>query len=329
MTSMPFLALSNGVEMPALSVGLAFWFTEPGTVQHNPKFTGFLPEQCYRSVQLALEAGHRAFDTALVYRTHRHLGHVLGDWFTQGKLQKRSDIWIATKVYQPPSVPQFGLSDTVVDMAHLSPEQITELVMRHVERSIQDLGVGYLDLMILHWPAVPDSLADAAMNRKRRLAAWKVLEDFYDKGWLRAIGVSNFTEIHLQQLQDDGARIAPMVNQIEASVYVQWDAIVAYCRAHKIQVQAYSPLGHGAANIVNDPVVCELASKYKKDAGQIAIKYLIEKGYGVVFSSSSEKRLQSNQNIFDFELAVDDMKRLDALNRTSESTGQPSLYNMG
>jgi diketogulonate reductase-like aldo/keto reductase len=325
--AIPTVTLSNGVEMPVLSVGLAFWNTKKGAIEHNPAFTGFVPEQCYRSVELALRAGLRSFDTALVYRTHAPTRSVLSKWFLEGKIE-RKDLWIASKVYHFPS-DHFGQSNTVVDMARLSPEQVTRTVTKHVEQCLQELGMGYLDLLLLHWPAPPappDSIDP--LHRRRRLAAWQVLEEYYDRGWLRAIGVSNFTEIHLQQLQEDGAKIVPMVNQIEASVFLQWNDIVKYCQTNNIHVQAFSPLGHGATNVVNDATVKELAVEHNKDAGQIAMRYLIQKGYSVVFSSSSAARLQSNQNLFDYALSEEDMKRLDALNGTSGSTGQPSPYNM-
>lgn len=125
----------------------------------------------------------------------------------------------------------------------------------------------------------------------------------------------------------DGAKHKPMVNQIEGNIYLQWKDIVDYCRTNDIVVEAFSPLGHGGT-MLKDDVVSSVAQKHSKDAGQIAMRYLIEKGYAVTFSTTSEQRLVTNQQIFDFKLDEDDMKRLDSLNGKAESTGQPEPYDM-
>jgi diketogulonate reductase-like aldo/keto reductase len=322
----PTIQLHNGVEMPQMSLGLAFWNVKERGVQHNPRFTGFLPEQCYRSLHMALHAGIRGIDTALIYRTHSQIRHVLGDWLASGKV-KREDLFVATKVFHP-MIP-FALTSSAMpeNLDHLTPEEVTRIVTLHVERSLDELGLGYLDLVLLHWPAGHDSTDPG--NSDRRVAAWKVLEGFYEKGWIRAIGVSNFSEHHLKNLiHNDTTKIVPMVNQIESSVYLQWDKIVEYCHANNIVVEAFSPLGHGASNVISDEYVLEIAKKHDKDAGQIAMRYLVQKGFAVTFSTGSEKRLSTNQDIFQFELDEEDMDALDALNGTAETTGQPSPYDM-
>lgn len=322
----PTVTLNNGVDMPKLGLGLACWNVKEGGIEHNPKFKGMLPEQAFLSLENALNAGLRMIDTALVYRTHPIIRHVLGEWFRSGDL-KREDVFITTKVYHFDTF--VGTSDTTVNMDQLSPDQITERVTAHFETSLQELGLGYLDMVLLHWPSKPGDNQDPDVNRKRRLAAWKVLERFYKCGWIRAIGVSNFSEHHLTQLAQDGAEITPAVNQVEASVFLQWTDIAKYCKEHKIQLQAFSPLGHGSSNVVQNPVVKEIAERHGKDSGQVAMRYLIQKGYAIVFSSSSPKRLQSNQDIFDnFELSSNDMKALEGLVGTAESTGQPSPYSL-
>ena len=146
-------------------------------------------------------------------------------------------------------------------------------------------------------------------------------------GWIRALGVSNWTEHHIEQLMKDGAKYKPMVNQIEANVYLQWSNIVKYCQDNDIVLEAFSPLGHGG-KMLHDETVVSIANKHNKDVGQVAMRYLIQKGYAVTFSTTSEKRLVTNQHIFDFELDETDMTQLDALNGTAESTGQPKPYDM-
>jgi diketogulonate reductase-like aldo/keto reductase len=222
----PTIQLHNGVEMPQMSLGLAFWVVEEGRVAHNARFTGFLPEQTYRSLHMALAAGIRSLDTALIYRSHDPIRHVLGDWFMRGDL-KREDLFVATKVFHP-MVPIAEIAPGTTmpyDLDNKTPGEVTQIVTAQVERSMQELGLGYLDLLLLHWPAGHNSKDNG--NSERRVAAWKVLEGFYEKGLVRAIGVSNFSEHHLQDLiQNPSTTIVPMVNQIEASVYLQWDKIV-------------------------------------------------------------------------------------------------------
>jgi len=318
----PTVRLNNGVQMPALALGMAYWNVKG--VPENPSFKGMLPEQAFLSLDRALEAGLRSIDTALIYRTHSAIRQVLGEWFRQGKL-KRKELFVQTKIYHFDTF--MGTSTTTVPMDQLSPEQVTENVSAHVERCLEELGLGYLDQVLVHWPSKPDD-NDPTTNRQRRLAAWKVLEGFNRRGLIRAIGVSNFSEHHLQQLKEDGAQVTPAVNQIEASVFLQWKDTVKYCQEQGIQIQAFSPLGHGASSVVDSPTVQQIASKLSCDAGQVAMRYLIQKGYAVVFSSSSSKRLVSNQRIFNFELSAEDMEMLDKLNGTAESTGQPSPYTL-
>lgn len=312
--------------MPALALGMAFLNLKEKGIAENPSFIGFLPEKAFYSLDQGLRAGLRAIDTALVYRTHSAIRQVLGEWFRRGDLQ-RKDLFITTKVYQPDST--IDTSNTSTRAATLTPAQVTDRVTAHVETCLEDLSLGYLDLVLLHWPSKPGD-DNAAMNRKRRIAAWKVLEGFYQRGWIRAIGVSNFSETHLKQLVEDGATVTPAVNQIEASVLLQWRDIMQYCQEQGIQVQAFSPLGMGDANVIENPVVQPIAGKLKRDAGQVALRYLIQKGYAVVFNSSSPKRLVSNQEIFNMELSPQDMAALDGLNVgvTESPTGLDSPYSL-
>lgn len=188
--------------------------------------------------------------------------------------------------------------------------------------------MGYVDLMLLHWPAAMNS--KDPLNPERRLAAWRVLESFLQKGWARAIGVSNFNEHHLKQLQIDGAKITPMVNQIETSVYIQHDQIIDYCRGQNIVVQAYSPLGRGVKNISNDPTIVRIAEKRGKGPGQVALRFLVQNNIAFAFYSSSKARIDGNIDIFD-ELYLDekDMEDLSTLKQGAAGTwGLPSPYDM-
>lgn len=319
----PTTALANGVEMPQLMLGTAHLrFSE--NVPSNPRFNGLLPEETFASLNHALQAGWRGIDTAFVYRSHRAIGQVLGYWFMHQKLN-RSDVFLTTKVFHgSPSIATTG--SCMQNMDKMTPEEAAQLTSKHIEESMNQVGVGYFDLILMHWPA--EFHSQDTGNRARRIAAWRVLESYYQRGWARAIGVSNFSEIHMQQLLEDGAAITPHVNQIEASVYLQYDKIVKYCREHNIVVQAYSPLGRGVTNALNDPVVLEIATKHGRDAGQVSMRYLVQKGYSLTCLSSSPERLVSNQDIFYFALDEDDMSKLDGLNRPDGTWGLPKPYDI-
>ena len=217
--------------------------------------------------------------------------------------------------------------------------------------SVMQLNVGYVDLLLLHWPSgvsndvndndsdivsttttatitdpmnIDWSLNNEYNNRQRRFAAWQVLEDLYHKGWARAIGVSNFSAQHLKQLQDDGATIVPMVNQIEASVTLQYTDIVHYCINHNIVPQAYSPFGRQLTDLPID-VLQEMVKRHNKsDYGQIIIKYLLQIGYSVVFLSNSPERMVSNMKVFDFYLSLTDILTLKELSQPDGGWGLPS-----
>lgn len=323
---------TSGVEMPLLQLGTAHLVTKPGIdATAPPGFTGMLPERAYRQVEVALQNGMRAFDTALIYRSHGPIGAVLGDWWRHGRIT-RPDVWITTKVFHPDAThAAFGISHMPA-MSTMTPDEVAAQTREHFETSLLQLGVGYVDLLLLHWPSGKGE-GDEGTNRARRIAAWKVLEDVYSKGWARAIGVSNFAPKHVEQLLQDGAVVVPMVNQIEASVTQQYPDIVRYCLQHRIIPQAYSPFGRGLTNALpkelNGIIVAAKGSDKQqnstnKNAGQVAIKYLLQLGYAVVYLSNSEDRMVSNADVFDFELSQADMKLLATLHRPDGGWGLPA-----
>lgn len=269
MSNIPTITLSNGVQMPAIAIGTApLSSSKAEAPPSNPNFVGFFPEKVTRSVHLGLQAGLRHIDTALLYRCHGHVAHVLRQWFMEGELS-REDVFITSKVFHGPA-PGFGLDDTTIDSSSLSVEEITTKMHAHFEKCLVELGVGYVDLMLLHWPSagggagndinnnndgnISGSGRDGMVeidpnNRAKRLAAWKVLEHYYNMGWARSIGVSNFHEVHIQHLLDDGASIVPQVNQLETSVYIQHTKIIQYCQEKGIVVFAFSAFGRGIMNM--------------------------------------------------------------------------------
>ncbi|EJK46073.1 hypothetical protein THAOC_35282 [Thalassiosira oceanica] len=345
--TVPNILLSNGVRMPALAIGTAPLSTSPS---HSPRshqgYVGFFPERVTRSVRLALDAGLRHVDTALLYRSHEQVAHVIRASLMEGELD-REDFFLTSKVLHPPAE-AFGMDDTTIDMDEMTPEEVGRTVHRHVQVTLRELGVGYLDLMLLHWPSPGGGVGGQAegdgdgedgagartgmaeidpARRAKRIAAWRVLEHYYSMGWLRAIGTSNFHEVHLQHLMDDGARVRPHVNQIETSVYIRHDGIVRYCRENGIAVSAFSPFGRGIMGMEEDGVLVSIASKHGATPGQVALAYLLHQGFAVTFYSGKLERMRGNIEACDIDLDESDVDKLEGLQR-SASWGLPSPYTL-
>ncbi len=326
----PVVELSNGVEMPAVALGTAPLMTsDEDSSSFNPlnSFEGFLPERCCRSVHALLEMKASAqqvhIDTALYYQTQPHIRTVLGHALGTGQIH-RSDVFLTTKIFHMHDpFGQCGFCMPEDPNYEMTYEDVHKFVWQQFKQSLHECGVGYFDLVILHWPGRNHPNTTNAINAQHRLAAWNVLEEAYAKGWTRSVGVSNFSEYHLEELQalneaKKGEKaIRPHVNQIEASVFVQHTGILEYCLKKGIVCQAYSPLGRGVMQVTTNDVVTKIASRHDKDAGQVAMKYLLQKGYGsVVCWTTNVKRVKSNHELFDFQLSDSEMKELDGLNRS-------------
>lgn len=324
--AIPTRQLRNGLDMPVLSLGNLYLVTDTANEPDlPPSFVGLLPERVFRQTELALSQGVRAFDTAFIYRSQGPMGLVVGDWLRTGRLQSREDLFITSKIFHPDATAVAFRQSHMPDLHNMTPEAVSKETRRQFEACLMELGMGYIDLMLLHWPS-GKGLGSPELNRKHRHEAWKVLEEMYRRGWARAIGVSNFAPKHLEQLKEDGATIVPMVNQFEASVTLQYTDILAYCKANGIVPQAYSPLGRAAKEVPQ--YVTSLATKYGKDHGQISLRYLYQLGYAITYSTSSEKRMVSNTQIFDFELTDDEMTELNGLNVPDGGWGFDSPHDL-
>jgi len=304
------VSLSNGVEIPIFGFGCAFgdWTSsEAGKA-------AFTPEDAWVAIPKAIRAGLRHFDCAYVYRTHRQVGTSIGLAMRDG-LVERKDIFLTTKVLHPSHPSLFGKSCDLTDPNF----DVVKTLNQHILESIDELGVGYVDLLLLHWPGNFNS-KDKEANRVLRHKAWEVLEAAYECGQTRSIGVSNWNEEHISDLMADGAKILPHVNQIEVSPHCQYIKIMDYCKEKNICIEAYSPLGSTAGGVLKDPIIIEMAKKYMKNPGQIVLKWLVQCGHVVLPRSSSETRMISNMDVFDFEMNSEDMQAISALNKGKSDT---------
>ena len=238
-------------------------------------------EDCYQSVRDALEVGYRHIDTAQGYQNEASVGRAIKD----SKIP-REDIFVTTKLES---------HIKTYDGAHAA-----------FNKSLKELDMAYVDLFIIHapWPW-SDMGSD---HKKGNIEAWKAMEEIYESGRAKAIGVSNFSQDDIQNLLDH-TRIKPMANQISLFVGNPQTETLDYCALKEIPIIAYSPLAIGYA--LNDPFIVEMAQKYRVTPAQLLIRYTIEKGAATLPKTTKKERMIENAQV-DFSLEKEDFKTLDA-----------------
>ncbi|MBP2258765.1 diketogulonate reductase-like aldo/keto reductase [Virgibacillus campisalis] len=232
------------------------------------------PEDVYQTVSSALKAGYRHIDTASYYENENGVGKAIKDSGIP-----REKLFITTKVWND----DHGYDRT----------------LQAFEKSMEKLNMDYVDLYLIHWP-IPEIFPET----------WKALEKLYKDGRVKAIGVSNFLDHHLQTLLTD-AKIKPVVNQIELHPKLIQKQTVEFCRENDIAVESWSPLGR--ARYLDDVILEKLAKKYDKTVAQIMIRWHIQHDFIVIPKSTKAKRQAENMAVFDFELSPEDMKQIDGM----------------
>jgi diketogulonate reductase-like aldo/keto reductase len=236
-------------------------------------------------VRAAIELGYRSIDTAKIYGNERGTGQAIR---TCGV--PREELFITTKVWN---------DDVRVGR-----------VAAAFEQSLKLLGLEYLDLYLVHWPIAG-----------KIVEAWKALEKLQRSGRVKAIGVSNHMRPHLDELLPT-AEIIPAVNQIEFHPYLQSRALVDYCRAQEIQVEAWSPLMQGG-ELLRDPVLVDLAKRRGRTVAQVVLRWEVQRGVVTIPKTVKRPRLVENSGIFDFSLTDVEMAAIDALDRNHRSGSDP------
>lgn len=242
------------------------------------------------AVRWALEAGYRHIDTAKIYGNEASVGRAI-----RASGLPREEIFLTTKLWT---------------------EDVRAGRTREAfEESLAALGTDYVDLYLIHWPA------------KGFAAAWAEMEKLYAEGRVRAIGVSNFHQHHLDELAQT-AKVKPAVDQIESHPYLTNQPLIDDCRARGIDVEVWSPLGGslGKANILQDETILALAQKYGKSPAQIAIRWHLQRGVVVMPKSVHQERIAANFNVFDFALSGEDMAAISALNRDLRVGSDPDNF---
>lgn len=240
--------------------------------------------ECKQSIEWALEAGYTHFDTAQAYGNEQFLGAALREHTV-----KRSDVFITTKI----AVQNFGYKKA----------------LESFDESLEKLQMEYVDLLLLHFPVT-----------LVRGKTWKAAEQIHKAGQAKAIGVSNYTIRHLEELLED-CEVVPAVNQVELHVFLQQPELLEYCKEKGIVVEAYSPLAHG--NGLDDPVLQKLAEKYNKSVGQIMLRWCIEQGTAPLPKSVHKERIEQNIELFDFVFDDEDKAKLKKLDKDLRTCWSP------
>ena len=244
------------------------------------------PADAVRVVSEALEIGYRHVDTAQMYGNEREVGQAVRE-----SGLPREDVFVTTK---------------------LNNNQLTyDDALASFDRSLDDLGLDFVDLFLIHWPL--PTVSDFVPR-------WKALEEIYRSGRARAIGVSNFQENHLVRLMAE-TEIVPAVNQVEIHPYLVQDELRAFDEKHGIVTQAWSPLGRGA--VLGDPTIAGIAERLGASPAQVIIRWHVQRGDVVFPKASSRARIEENFRALELHLPDEDMAAITALDRGERTGSHP------
>lgn len=240
------------------------------------------------SVKWAIENGYHLIDTAAVYKNEKGVG----EGIRQSGI-KREELFVTTKLW--------------------NADQGYDSALKAFDDSLERLGLDYVDLYLIHWP-VEGKFNDS----------WRAMEEIYESGRAKAIGVSNFHQHHIEKLMTT-AKIKPMVDQIELHPTFTQEPLREYLAQEGIAVEAWSPLGQG--KILENPTLVEIGKKHNKSAAQIIIRWHLQSDIIVIPKSVHEERIKENFDVFDFELSSDEIKQIDGLNINERLGGDPDNFN--
>ena len=246
------------------------------------------------AVKYAIENGYRSIDAALVYGNEEMVGRGIQDGIEAAGIT-REDLFITSKLW----LDDFG----------------RENVAKGYETSLKNLGLDYLDLYLIHWPGTDNNLM---------IDTWKGMEDLYNAGKVKNIGVSNFNVEHLETIKAH-SEIQPVINQVEFHPYFSQETLRNYLKEEGIQMQSWSPLMN--AEILSDQTVNEIANAIGKSPAQVVIRWNIDNGVITIPKSVTPSRIEENLNVFDFSLTPEQIDKISSLNQNKRIGPNPSEFN--
>ncbi len=258
--------LSNGMELP--SVGFGTYKSKNG-------------EEAFSSVLEAINCGYRLIDTAEFYANEESVGNAVKESDV-----KREDLFITSKVWNT----NRGYDNT----------------MRAFERSLNTLGMDYMDLYLIHWPA---NALRYDEPHEVNVDTYKALISLYEQGVVKAIGVSNFKPHHLEPLMY--TNIKPMVNQIEFHPGFMQKETFDFCKANDIVIEGWSPMARG--EVFSHPTIKTLSEKYSCTPAQLCVRWCIQHDVLPLPKSVTPDRIKSNKDVFSFKIVPEDMKLIDSM----------------
>nr|WP_304523657.1 aldo/keto reductase [Actinocorallia sp. API 0066] len=248
-------------------------------------------DEAVTAVGLALKAGYRGVDTASAYGNERGVGRAVRE-----SGLPRAEVFVTTKLW--------------------NGDQGFDNALKAFDRSLEHLGMEYVDLYLIHWP-MP--------GRDQYVDTWRALERIAAEGRARAVGVSNFLVPHLERLAAD-TELVPAVNQIELHPYLTQTELRAYHARHGIATEAWSPLGQGRG-LLDDPVLARIAAEHDRSPAQIVLRWHYQSGDIAIPKSVTPSRIKENHTITDFALTPTEMTTIDDLNRNERFGPDPATFN--
>ena len=272
------IVLNNGTTMPPIGYGVF-------------RMTNL--EECENAVVQAVKTGYRLIDTAAAYENETAVGIAIKRVIAE-EIVQREELFVTTKLW---------ITDTSYEKAK-----------EGFKRSLDRLGLDYVDLYLIHQPY------------NDYYGAWRALEELYEEGKVKSIGVDNFTQDRMADFLFFN-KVKPAVNMIECNAYFQREDECRYLKEQNILMQAWSPLAAGKEDLFTNEILCKIAQKHQKSVAQIILRWLVLRGIVPVVKSANPVRMKENMDIFDFVLSEEEMKQIATLDTghtyaTARNTGK-------